>query len=110
MMTPVREVKERTIAPKTNRVRARNEIALGIVTKRKISVNDLIALVIDHPEYSSPDGIHASLAGITAQANQAAEGIAVQLSEIQSRRTGTQGKGNIFRSAQPAEHCRQKWR
>jgi hypothetical protein len=85
--TPVREGKELSLAPKTERVRARNEIALGIVTKKKIAVNDLFALVIDHPEYSSPDGVHASPAGITAQANRVAERIEEQLNEIQSRRT-----------------------
>ena len=70
-------------------MKARNEIALGIVTRQEIPVNDLFALVIDHPEYSSPDGVHASPAGISAQAKQVAEAIEVRLDEIHSRTTGT---------------------
>jgi lysophospholipase L1-like esterase len=88
--TPVREGKELGISPKTQRVKARNEIALGIVTKQNIPVNDLFALVIDHPEYSSADGVHASTAGITIQATQVAEKIETELKAIQSRRTATQ--------------------
>src|SRR4051794_35556207 len=70
--TPIRERKELTIAPKTERVKARNEIALKLVTKEKILVDDLFTLAIDHPEYYSSDGIHASAKGISAQAAQVA--------------------------------------
>jgi len=73
--TPVREGKDLAIAPKTERVKARNKIACDIVAKKHIPVDDLFALVIDHPEFSSPDGIHASPAGISAQAAQVAERI-----------------------------------
>jgi hypothetical protein len=83
--TPVREGTDLRIAPKTERVKARNELALGMVTKLKIPVNDLFALVIDHPEYSSPDGVHASAAGISAQANQVAKAIEERLTEIQAQ-------------------------
>ena len=77
--TPVREGQDLRIAPRTERVKARNQIALGIVTKEKIPVDDLFALVIDHPEYSSPDGVHASSAGISVQAAQVAKVIESQL-------------------------------
>jgi lysophospholipase L1-like esterase len=83
--TPVREGENLRIAPKTERVKARNQIALAIVTKERIPVNDLFALVIDHPEFSSPDGVHASPAGISAQADQVAKAIEARLQEIQSR-------------------------
>jgi len=83
--TPVREGEKLRIAPKTERVKARNQIALAIVTKGRIPVNDLFALVVDHPEFSSPDGVHASPAGISAQADQVARAIEAQLQRIQSR-------------------------
>ena len=73
--TPVREGADLHIAPRTERVPARNKIALGLVTKMKIPVDDLFGLVIDHPEFSSSDGVHASPAGIAAQATQVAEAI-----------------------------------
>jgi hypothetical protein len=82
--TPVREGTDLRIAPKTERVKARNEIALGLVTRMKIPVNDLFALVIDHPEFSSPDGVHASPAGISAQADRVAEAIEARLKATQT--------------------------
>jgi len=44
--------------PKTKRVCARNEIAAGLASDRGIQNNDLFAMVIDHPEIFSPDGVH----------------------------------------------------
>ena len=83
--TPVREGEELRIAQRTERVKARNQIALAIVTKERIPVNDLFALVVDHPEFCSPDGVHASPPGISAQADQVAKAIEAQLVEIRSR-------------------------
>ncbi len=83
--TPVREGEELRIAPKTERVKARNQIAAAIVTKERIPVNDLFGLVIDHAEFSNPDGVHASPTGVSAQADQVARAIEVQLQALQSR-------------------------
>jgi len=70
--TPVREKKELVIAPKTERVKARNRIAAEIMAKEKIPVDDLFALMIEHPEYSNADGVHFSPKGVSAQAAQVA--------------------------------------
>lgn len=79
--TPVGEGPELKIAPITERVKARNQIAAELIAKEKIPVNDLFALVLDHPEYFSKDGIHASPAGITAQATQVAAAIEKRLGD-----------------------------
>jgi hypothetical protein len=73
--TPVREGTDGKLAPRTERVRARNQIALGIVAGKRIPVDDLFALSVDHPEYTGPDGVHASQAGIAAQGAQVASAI-----------------------------------
>jgi lysophospholipase L1-like esterase len=83
--TPVREGEDLHISPRTERVKARNQIALAIVTKERIPVNDLFALVIDHPEYFSRDGVHASPQGVAAEAEVVAKAIQAQLEKIQSR-------------------------
>ncbi len=83
--TPVREGEDLRIAHRTERVKARNQIALAIVTKERIPVDDLFALVVDHPEFSSRDGVHASPAGISAQADQVAKAIEARLLEIRWR-------------------------
>ena len=79
--TPVREGKELKLAAQTERVRARNEIALANCAERKIPVDDLFGLVVEHPEYSSADGVHASATGITAEAAQVVEVIERRLKE-----------------------------
>ena len=79
--TPVREGKELKLAAQTERVRARNKIALANCAERKIPVDDLFGLVVEHPEFSSADGVHASAPGITAQATQVAEAIERRLIE-----------------------------
>ncbi len=77
--TPVREGKDLTLAPRTERVRARNQTGLQNARREGIRVDDLFALVIDHPEYSASDGVHASPAGIAAQAAQVAASVAALL-------------------------------
>ncbi len=59
----------------TDRVRQRNAIAAGFVEPLGLPVNDLFALVIDHPEYYSPDGVHFNADGIRAQAQKVAQTI-----------------------------------
>jgi len=83
--TPVREKKELVVAPKTERVKERNRIAAEIMAKEKIPVDDLFALVIDHPEYSNADGVHFSPKGVSAQAAQVAEMIEVQLKNVPAK-------------------------
>jgi lysophospholipase L1-like esterase len=77
--TPVREGKELKLALRTERVKARNRLAQELVAKAGIPVDDLFALCVEHPEFSSPDGVHASAKGIAAQAAQVAASIAAQL-------------------------------
>lgn len=59
----------------TDRVRQRNAIATAFVEPLGLPVNDLFALVIDHPEYYSPDGVHFNADGIRAQAQKVAQTI-----------------------------------
>jgi len=77
--TPVREGKELKLAPRTERVKARNRLAQELVIKAGIPIDDLFALCVEHPDFSSPDGVHASAKGIAAQAAQVAAAIAAQL-------------------------------
>ena len=75
-ITPMRQAgKLDVIAEGTKRVEARNKIAEGIVAKEGIAVDDLYALVKDHPEYWSNDGVHFNSKGIAAQAEQASQRI-----------------------------------
>ena len=62
-------------AARTERVKARNELAEGIVTKEGIAVDDLFALVKDHPAYWSNDGVHFNGTVIAAQAEQVSKSI-----------------------------------
>ncbi|MCX7007765.1 MAG: SGNH/GDSL hydrolase family protein [Kiritimatiellaeota bacterium] len=77
--TPVREGKELKLASRTERVKARNQLAQEFVAKAGIPVDDLFALCVEHPEFSSTDGVHASAKGIAAQAAQVAASITAQL-------------------------------
>lgn len=73
-ISPMR-VKEQIekLDPKTERIKKRNEIALSIVEKEGIRVDDLFHLVIDHPEfYAGGDGIHLVPVGVSAMAKQVA--------------------------------------
>lgn len=74
-ITPVREGEGmKRLAPITERLKVRNEIALDYVRREGIEVNDLWGLVIDHPEYyAGGDGTHPVDAGYTALAAQVAK-------------------------------------
>ena len=61
-------------ARKNERVTDRNAIALEFVRKKNLPVDDLHALVKDHPEYHSDD-VHFNRDGIAVQAEQAAAAI-----------------------------------
>jgi len=75
-ITPMRQAgKLETIAEGTERVKARNKIAEGIVAKERISVDDLYSLVKDRPDYWSKDGVHFNGKGIAVQAEQVTERI-----------------------------------
>lgn len=70
--TPV--MKDGALNPEqTDRVKARNRTAAAFASKHQIPVNDLFGLVVEHPEYFSPDGVHLSREGIAMQARQVAE-------------------------------------
>ncbi|MCX7048946.1 MAG: SGNH/GDSL hydrolase family protein [Candidatus Sumerlaeota bacterium] len=78
--TPMRmRGKLEEVNPQTDRVKARNKIAAEIVASEKIPTDDLFALVENHPEYSSADGVHFNAKGIAAQSAQAAKSIQEQL-------------------------------
>ncbi len=79
--TPVREGQALTLAPRTERVQARNALAQALMTKEGIPINDLFGLLIDRPDYFSPDGVHSSEAGIAAEAAQVAAWVARPCSE-----------------------------
>ena len=71
--TPVRvNGKVDQLAPKTDRVKARNKSAAEVMTKDKIPTNDLFALVADKPELFSNDGVHLNAKGSTALGEQVA--------------------------------------
>ena len=69
---------------KTQRVRERNQIALEFVRQANLAVDDLYALVIDHPEHFSSDGVHFNNEGKTAQTRQVAEAIVAHLAHSTS--------------------------
>lgn len=73
-ITPVRQgegMKE--LAPITERLKVRNEIALKYINREGIEVDDLWSLVIDHPEYYvGGDGTHPVDAGFEVLAEQVA--------------------------------------
>jgi lysophospholipase L1-like esterase len=81
--TPVRQRDHLDqLDPRTDRVEARNAIALKVVQAEKIPVNDLFALMDGHPEYHALDGIHFNEKGVTAQANQVVDQIKSALDSI----------------------------
>jgi lysophospholipase L1-like esterase len=65
------------------RIKERNKIALDYVTAKKdIRVDDLWALVVDHPEYyQGGDGAHPLAPGYTALAQKVAEELTILLNE-----------------------------
>ena len=78
----------------TDRVRQRNAIAAAFVEPLGLPVDDLFALVIDHPEYYSPDGVHFNAEGIRAQARQVAQAIHSHLPDNTSASAGRVKTGN----------------
>jgi len=74
--TPVRvSGKVTELDPKTDRVKARNKAAAEMMAKEKIPTNDLFALVIDNPEWSSQDGVHFNAQGTTVLGARVADEI-----------------------------------
>jgi lysophospholipase L1-like esterase len=61
------------LSPRTDRVRERNRIAGEVAAREKIPVDDLFALMQDHPEYHAPDGVHFGPKGVAAEAAQVAQ-------------------------------------
>lgn len=74
--TPVRTKGDlKTLDPKTDRVKARNRIAAALMKKEGIPIDDLFALVLDHPEFTGADGVHFNPKGVDAQAAQVAQAV-----------------------------------
>ena len=72
--TPVRNGADlKAFGERTERVKARNRIAATWVEKQGLAVDDLFALVVDHPEYYREDGTHFNAKGIAAQAERVAQ-------------------------------------
>jgi lysophospholipase L1-like esterase len=72
--TPVREANNlEQLSPRTERVKERNRIAGQVAGRQKIPVDDLFALVRDHPEYYAKDGVHFGPKGVAAEAAQVAQ-------------------------------------
>ena len=67
--------------PRTRRVEARNAIASRIVGAESIPVDDLFALMVNHPDFHEIDGIHFNGKGVAAQAAQVAGRIRAALDE-----------------------------
>ncbi|MES2375557.1 MAG: SGNH/GDSL hydrolase family protein [Bacteroidota bacterium] len=70
--------------PRTERVKARNQIALDYIsTQKNIKVNDLFATVIDHPEYyKGGDGTHPLANGFSALAQKVAAELKITLAHF----------------------------
>ena len=56
--------------PKTDRMIRRNQIVTDFAKRQNIPVDDLFAVVRDHPEYHAADGVHFAEAGYDALARQ----------------------------------------
>ena len=63
------------ISERTERVKARNEVAAEIMKKRSIPTNDLYGLVEQHPDWHSGDGVHFNGKGKEAQGAAVAESV-----------------------------------
>lgn len=62
-----------TLCPELNpTVIRRNRIAEELMKQYHIPTDDLYSLMLNHPEYRSPDGFHYNAAGINAQADHVA--------------------------------------
>lgn len=82
MSTPIRKSDDLSqLDEKDARVVERNRIAGEIMAEHEIPVDDLYALVVDHPEYFSQDGVHFSEQGRNAQGQQVAAMVEEALGE-----------------------------
>jgi hypothetical protein len=79
--TPVRQRQDlQQLADETQQVvQPRNRIAAEIAQARKIPVDDLYTLGVEHPEFYGGDGVHYNDQGRTAQGHQVAALIAPYL-------------------------------
>jgi len=70
------DVRERNslekLSPKTDRMVRRNALVAAFAKREAIPVNDLFAVVQNHPEYRAIDGVHFNETGNTALAAQVA--------------------------------------
>jgi len=74
--TPVRNRDDLSrLSDRTERVRERNRIALEILKKRGVPVDDLCGLVENRPDFYAGDGTHFNEKGRAAQGKQVAETI-----------------------------------
>lgn len=74
--TPMRQPKHLDqLAPQTERVRKRNQIAAQFIQKAGIPIDDLFARVENHPEYQAADGVHFNSQGVAALSQQVIENI-----------------------------------
>lgn len=74
--TPVRDTANLShLADRTERVKARNKMAAAIIAPQGIPVDDLYTLVVDHPEYWKPDGIHFNDSGVAVEGTQVSQHI-----------------------------------
>jgi lysophospholipase L1-like esterase len=64
---------------RTERVKARNQIAADALVPQNVPIDDLFSLVADHPEYWNKDGVHFTAEGSAAQAGQVAQKIMAAL-------------------------------
>ena len=75
---------------KTERVKERNRIAVEVMNRHGIPVNDLYGPVEQHPEFYSKDGTHFNNEGRAAQGKQVAEAVSRCLSKRTDADDGTQ--------------------
>lgn len=75
--TPVRTGKDfAEFGPWTTQVKERNNIADAYVRRAGIPIDDLYALILDHPEfYAGADGVHLNAEGKAAEARSVADAI-----------------------------------
>ena len=74
--TPVRDRDDlQQISERTERVKARNQIAAEIMKETGIPSDDLYGLVEQHPDWHSGDGVHFNGKGKVAQGAAVAESV-----------------------------------
>ena len=64
------------------RVIRRNALAEAIMKQTSIPTDDLYNLVLEHPEYYKPDGVHFNEQGVAAQAREVARRITEVLPKV----------------------------